>query len=127
MLVAKRQPNLYELLANERHADRVVLYASAFGGLGYFEPDSALPFQTSPVFFRPEVLDKYKADPDKYRSFTRCSVDISEEEARYRLDSDLSDAICDASRGQNATAIDNAKYLAGMDNRHSARPAPTFQ
>ncbi|MFM0239875.1 hypothetical protein [Paraburkholderia phytofirmans] len=37
----------------------------------YFEPDSALPFQTSPVFFRPEVLDKYKADPDKYRIDSR--------------------------------------------------------
>lgn len=33
----------------------------------YFEKDSSLPFQTSPVFFKPEVLDKYKADPDKYR------------------------------------------------------------
>lgn len=32
----------------------------------YFQPDSALPFQTSPVFFKPDVLDKYKADPDKY-------------------------------------------------------------
>lgn len=33
----------------------------------YFDKGSALPFQTSPVFFRPEVLDKYKADPEKYR------------------------------------------------------------
>jgi hypothetical protein len=32
----------------------------------YFQQDSSLPFQTSPVFFRPDVLDKYKADPDKY-------------------------------------------------------------
>jgi len=32
----------------------------------YFQPESPLPFQTSPVFFRPDVLDKYKADPDKY-------------------------------------------------------------
>ena len=29
--------------------------------------ESDLPFETSPVFFRPEVLQKYKADRDKYR------------------------------------------------------------
>lgn len=33
----------------------------------YFQKDSSLPFQTSPVFFRPDVLDRYKADPDKYQ------------------------------------------------------------
>lgn len=32
----------------------------------YFQPDSSLPFQISPVFFKATVLDKYKADPDKY-------------------------------------------------------------
>lgn len=37
----------------------------------YFEKDSPLPFQTSPVFFKPEVLDRYKADPEKYRLDTR--------------------------------------------------------
>lgn len=33
----------------------------------YFEKDSDLPFQVTPAFFRPEVLQKYKADPEKYR------------------------------------------------------------
>lgn len=33
----------------------------------YFDKGSPLPFQTSPVFFKAAVLDKYKADPDKYR------------------------------------------------------------
>jgi len=33
----------------------------------YFEKDSPLPFQTTPAFFRPDVLQKYKADPEKYR------------------------------------------------------------
>jgi hypothetical protein len=33
----------------------------------YFDRNSSLPFQTSPVFLKPEVLDRYKADPDKYR------------------------------------------------------------
>lgn len=33
----------------------------------YFEKDSPLPLQISPVFFGPQVLDKYKADPEKYK------------------------------------------------------------
>lgn len=33
----------------------------------YFQPDSDLPLQMSPAFFRAEVLHKYKADPDKYQ------------------------------------------------------------
>jgi hypothetical protein len=32
----------------------------------YFEKDSPLPYQISPVFFSAAVLDKYKADPEKY-------------------------------------------------------------
>ncbi len=32
----------------------------------YFQLDSNLPFQTSPVFFNASVLDKYKSDPEKY-------------------------------------------------------------
>jgi hypothetical protein len=32
----------------------------------YFQPESPLPYQITPAFFRPEVLQKYKADPDKY-------------------------------------------------------------
>lgn len=32
----------------------------------YFEKDSDLPLQQSPVFFNADVLNKYKADPDKY-------------------------------------------------------------
>lgn len=33
----------------------------------YFEEDSALPFEISPAFFNPEILAKYKANPDKYK------------------------------------------------------------
>ena len=33
----------------------------------YFDKDSPLPFQVTPAFFRPEVLQRYKADPEKYR------------------------------------------------------------
>ncbi|HTU12636.1 MAG TPA: hypothetical protein VMG08_17235 [Allosphingosinicella sp.] len=32
----------------------------------YFEPESPLPFQITPAFFRPDVLQRYKADPEKY-------------------------------------------------------------
>ena len=32
----------------------------------YFEPESELPFQITPAFFRPDVLQRYKADPEKY-------------------------------------------------------------
>jgi hypothetical protein len=32
----------------------------------YFEPESKLPFQISPVFFNADVLDRYKANPKKY-------------------------------------------------------------
>lgn len=33
----------------------------------YFQPESPLPLQISPAFFNAQVLDKYKADPEKYR------------------------------------------------------------
>lgn len=33
----------------------------------YFDVDSGAPFETSPVFFRADVLDRYKADREKYR------------------------------------------------------------
>lgn len=33
----------------------------------YFDVGSPLPFQTTPAFFKAEVLQKYKADPEKYR------------------------------------------------------------
>jgi hypothetical protein len=32
----------------------------------YFEKNSPLPFQTTPAFFSPEVLQRYKHDPEKY-------------------------------------------------------------
>ena len=32
----------------------------------YFEKNSPLPWQISPIFFRPDVLHKYKMDPEKY-------------------------------------------------------------
>jgi hypothetical protein len=47
--------------------NRVVEWSCAPEALAsYFEKDSELPFQTSPVFFKPQVLEKYKADREKY-------------------------------------------------------------
>ncbi|HXN50826.1 MAG TPA: hypothetical protein VN943_02740 [Candidatus Acidoferrum sp.] len=37
------------------------------GATANYFTKSELPFETSPVFFRPEVLSKYKADSEKYR------------------------------------------------------------
>lgn len=39
--------------------------------LGNYFVKSDLPFETTPVFFRPEVLQKYKADTDKYQLHDR--------------------------------------------------------
>lgn len=41
--------------------------SSAPGATANYFTKSDLPFETSPAFFRPEVLQKYKADSDKYR------------------------------------------------------------
>jgi hypothetical protein len=47
--------------------NRVVEWSCAPEALAsYFNKDSELPFQTSPVFFKPQVLEKYKADREKY-------------------------------------------------------------
>jgi hypothetical protein len=37
----------------------------------YFQPESQLPLEMSPAFFRAEVLHKYKADPSKYELQSR--------------------------------------------------------
>jgi len=39
--------------------------------LGNYFEESDLPYETSPAFFRPEVLSKYKQDPDKYKVESR--------------------------------------------------------
>ena len=36
--------------------------------------ENSLPFETSPAFFRPEVLLKYKADQDKYARLTNARL-----------------------------------------------------
>jgi hypothetical protein len=46
--------------------DRVVEWSSAPNALSNYFTKSEKPFELSPAYFRPEVLTKYKADPDKY-------------------------------------------------------------
>lgn len=41
--------------------------STAPGAIANYFTESDLPFETSPAFFRPEVLLKYKTDSDKYR------------------------------------------------------------
>lgn len=46
----------------------IVETSGAPGNLtNYFTKTEGLPFEVSPAFFRPEVLHKYKADPEKYK------------------------------------------------------------
>jgi len=73
LFAAQNAPREYTSFITQDFKNGVVLDVSCdpTSLASYFEPDSALPFQTSPVFFRPEVLDKYKADPDKYRVDSR--------------------------------------------------------
>jgi hypothetical protein len=46
---------------------RLIDYSCDPKGLGNYFVKSDLPFETSPTFFRPEVLLRYKADPVKYQ------------------------------------------------------------
>lgn len=46
--------------------ERVEVPADPAGLSNYFQPDSTLPLEMSPAFFKAEVLHRYKADPIKY-------------------------------------------------------------
>ena len=49
-----------------RTNDRLRFPRSPKALASYFETDFPLPFQTTPAFFTPDVLQKYKADPEKF-------------------------------------------------------------
>ena len=55
-----------EFIALDPKAGVVRSISCAPEALSNYSEDSSLPYETSPVFFRPEVLSKYKADYDKY-------------------------------------------------------------
>ena len=57
-----------EFLADDWRNERVTeISTDPSATTNYFEASAnSLPYELSPAFFRPEVLSKYKADPDKY-------------------------------------------------------------
>lgn len=63
----RRPKNYATFLTQDWKNDRVEQVSCDPSALAtYFDKDSPLPWETSPVFFSPAVLEKYKADPDKY-------------------------------------------------------------
>jgi hypothetical protein len=46
--------------------ERIEVSADPRGLSNYFQPESTLPLEMSPAFFRAEVLQRYKSDSDKY-------------------------------------------------------------
>lgn len=62
------QPKQYESFITQDWKNKRITNVSCAPDsiASYFEKDSPLPFHTSPVFFKAAVLDKYKADPEKY-------------------------------------------------------------
>jgi hypothetical protein len=51
--------------------DRIEVSCSPDAVSNYFQPESKLPLELSPVFFRSEVLHRYKADNEKYELLDR--------------------------------------------------------
>jgi hypothetical protein len=51
---------------NLKTGDRIEISCDPEGLSNYFQPDSPLPLEMSPVFFKAELLHKHKADPKKY-------------------------------------------------------------
>jgi len=64
----QRQPKKYEsFVSQDWKNNRIALVSCSPEAMAsYFQKDSPLPYETSPVFFNAAVLDKYKADPEKY-------------------------------------------------------------
>jgi hypothetical protein len=51
---------------NLKTGDRIEISCDPKGLSNYFQPGSPLPLEMSPVFFKAELLHKYKADTEKY-------------------------------------------------------------
>jgi hypothetical protein len=62
-----RQPKQYaSFLTQDWKNKRITKVSCAPDAMASYFVNSPLPYQTSPVFFNAAVLDKYKADPEKY-------------------------------------------------------------
>ncbi|MBU1336077.1 MAG: hypothetical protein KJ944_01350 [Alphaproteobacteria bacterium] len=55
------------IIQDVRHGRIVTCSAAPGASTNYFDAVEGLPFELSPVFFRAEVMSKYKADTDKYQ------------------------------------------------------------
>jgi hypothetical protein len=62
---ANRQYATFKAI-NLKTGKRIEVSCNPKGLSNYFHPESTLPLEMSPVFFRAEVLHRYKADPQKY-------------------------------------------------------------
>jgi hypothetical protein len=56
---------------NLKTGEHIELSCDPKGLSNYFQPESNLPLEMSPVFFRGEVLHRYKADTEKYELMDR--------------------------------------------------------
>jgi hypothetical protein len=66
-LITGREAKQYALfIAHDWKHNIVREYSCDPAQLGNYFVESDLPYETSPAFFKPEVLSKYKQDPDKY-------------------------------------------------------------
>jgi hypothetical protein len=63
---ANRQYALFKAI-DLKTGNRLEVSCDPAGLSNYFQPESDLPLEMSPAFFRAEVLHKYKADLEKYR------------------------------------------------------------
>lgn len=65
----RRDAKKYEtfITVDRKHGDRVIETSCDPEQVDSYFVETGKPWQISPVFFRPEVLTKYKADREKYR------------------------------------------------------------
>lgn len=69
MYAAQRAPREFEtfLVHDWKNARQIEWSCDPKGLASYFDEDSSAPYETSPVFFKPQVLDRFKQDREKFR------------------------------------------------------------
>ncbi|MDO8869524.1 MAG: hypothetical protein Q7V10_02115 [Methanobacteriaceae archaeon] len=65
-LMGKEDREYESFIINDFKNDRIVEWSSNPEKLANYFIESDNPYETSPAFFKPEVLSKYKQDPEKY-------------------------------------------------------------
>jgi hypothetical protein len=71
--MASEEKQYASFITHDWRHDEIREISCAPGATASYFDDSDLPFEISPVFFKPEVLLRYKADRDKY-SFSGRSI-----------------------------------------------------